>query len=106
MNNKPIRNAVLAASTLVLLGLASAHAGEINGKGESLKNEDGTLNGASECAFSGLQDAPFDPGSVQSWGIMPKAERDALRAFLLALLGIDIHPGTSCNPKKSGEVEP
>ena len=71
-----------------------------------LKNEDGTLNGQSECAFSGLQDAPFDPGSVQSWGIMPKATRDALRAFLLATVGIDIHPGTSCNPKKQGDLEP
>ena len=106
MKNKSIRNAVLTASTLMLLGLASAHAGEINGKGESLKNEDGTLNGESECAFSGLQDAPFDPGSVQSWGIMPKAARDALRAFLLATVGIDIHPGTSCNPKKQGDLEP
>jgi hypothetical protein len=38
------------------LAASAAIAGEITGNGKSLKNEDGTLNGNSACAFSGRQD--------------------------------------------------
>jgi len=94
----------MAASAAILvlsLSASAALAGEITGNGMSLKNADGTLNGRSECAFSGQEDLQFGPGGskgvpghAQSWGQIPKAVRDTLPAFL--------HPGIACNPTKSG----
>ena len=99
--------AALAAFALVLsLGASAAFAGEITGNGKVLKNADGTLNGHSECAFSGQEDLQYVddngdplktvtkgvPGHAQSWGQIPKSVRDSFPAFM--------HPGISCNPIK------
>jgi hypothetical protein len=84
---------------LLSLGAGSALAGEITGNGKSLKNDDGTLNGKSACAFSGREDDPdsgdFRSTLAQSWGLLPKPVRDALKAA-------GMHPGVSCNPTKGG----
>ena len=86
-------------AALLLIGVG-AHAGEITGNGKSLKNDDGTLNGRSACAFSGLEDDPSETGNrAQSWGQIPKMVRDFLRT-------IGLHPGQACNPRKSGGQEP
>ena len=90
---------VLCAALILGMGANAALAGEITGNGKSLKNDDGTLNGKSACAFSGREDEPGDPlfkGLIaQSWGQIPKAVRDALTA-------IGLHPGEACNPTRSG----
>jgi hypothetical protein len=73
-----------ATAAFMVLGASAAHAGEITGNGKSLKNPDGTLNGNSLCAYSGINDTPnglslpigpggslvmIDPGGdVQSFG--------------------------------------
>lgn len=60
-----LRIAICAA---LFVGAASAtYAGEVTGTGESLK----PLKGNSRCAFSGLEDNPFAPGNVQSFGRHP-----------------------------------
>lgn len=83
--------AVLSALLVMAMGVGAAFAGEITGTGKSLKNDDGTLNGHSLCAFSGLDDADDDGfGRTQSWGQIPKEIRDEFPAFL--------HPGMACNP--------
>jgi hypothetical protein len=91
------------ALTLVL-GVNAALAGEVTGKGESLKNDDGTLNGASECAFSGLNDTysgdptiPDEDGffRTQNWG---QVGHDG-RAFLTS---IGVSPQFLCNPTGGG----
>ena len=88
---------VTCATAILCLIANGAFAGEITGNGKSLKNPDGTLNGLSECAFSGREDNPGDPlfrGDIaQSWGQIFKAIRDTLPAFL--------HPGVACNPQRS-----
>ncbi len=64
-----------------------------------------TLHGRSECAFSGQEDLQFvdelgdplstvvkgEPAHAQSWGLIPKADRD-----FLATIGL--HPSNTCNP--------
>lgn len=77
----------------------TAHAGEITGNGKSLKNDDGSLNGASICAFSGYNDTytggePDHDGftRTQSWGQIPHEVRKAMGTSSPA------HPGNSCNP--------
>lgn len=90
--------ATAAATALAagVLGTGGAYAGEITGTGESLKNDDGTLNGASICAFSGLDDADDDGfGRTQNWGQIPKAVRDEIAMF-------GAHPGDSCKPGAGG----
>ncbi|MGQ0383901.1 MAG: hypothetical protein ACT4UP_04320 [Gammaproteobacteria bacterium] len=52
---------VASATSILCFGMNGAFAGEITGNGKSLKNEDGTLNGKSACAFSGREDDPSDP---------------------------------------------
>jgi hypothetical protein len=82
------------------LAASAALAGEITGNGKSLKNEDGTLNGKSSCAFSGRQDSfeedegLFKNMLTQSWGQLFKE-----------LKAVFPHPGNACNPTKS-EGEP
>jgi hypothetical protein len=82
------------------MGANTAFAGEITGNGKSLKNEAGTLNGKSECAFSGRNDTysgdpnvPDEDGffRTQSWGQLDKETRDFLTS-------IGVSPGTACNP--------
>jgi hypothetical protein len=94
----------LAAITLcaLLLGTTSttALAGEITGKGKSLKQPDGGLHGKSACAFSGLNDTySGDPDvadadgfyRTQSWGQIDQPVREILTAIGFA-------PGAACNP--------
>ncbi|HSD68585.1 MAG TPA: hypothetical protein VLB07_03480 [Woeseiaceae bacterium] len=84
------------ATGLLYLAASAAIAGEITGNGKSLKNEDGTLNGNSACAFSGRQDnyeedeGLFRSMITQNWGQLFKE-----------LKAIFPHPGTACNPTKS-----
>src|SRR5258705_13627491 len=99
---------IAVATACLALGAASASAGEITGNGKPLwTNTDQwgvphTLHGASACAFSGQEDLQFDPsntapvGHSQSWGQIPKADRDGLPAFL--------HPGIACNPQRSAGI--
>jgi hypothetical protein len=56
-----------------ILGLGtSALAGEVTGSGHGGPNGDGVTgmvaNGNSPCGFSGLEDDPLEPGTVQNWG--------------------------------------
>jgi hypothetical protein len=89
---------VLGVAWILSLGASVAFAGEITGNGKSLKNDDGTLNGKSLCAFSGREDAPesgdFKSAIAQAWGQLPKAARDFLTS-------IGMNPGIACNPTTS-----
>jgi hypothetical protein len=81
-----------------LVGTNMALAGEITGNGKWIAGSpDAPLNGKSECAYSGRQDDPLEPGFkgtiTQSWGQIAKATRDFLTS-------IGVSPGTSCNPTK------
>lgn len=94
---------VLCAAGVLSMGTGAVLAGEITGNGKSLKNDDGTLNGRSQCAYSGREDDPdsgeFRSWIAQSWGQLPKATR----AYLTT---IGLHPGVACNPTRSeGEPE-
>jgi hypothetical protein len=99
---------VLIGATIIALGVTAgaASAGEITGNGRLLN-----VNGRSACAFSGQEDLQFytddgdtilkvaptkgDPGHAQSWGQIPKLDRDFLST-------IGLHPGVACNPTKGG----
>jgi len=102
MRTTVIRSLAAVAVTMVISTLASpAYAGEVTGNGESLKQDDGTLHGASICAFSGINDnytgekdmVPDEDGftHVQAWGQLDQE----VRAFLA---GIGLHPGDACKP--------
>lgn len=102
MRRTVTRSLVIVAATAAvgILGISSASAGEITGNGKSLKNEDGSLNGASICAFSGLNDTysgdPDVPDAdgffrTQNWGQVGQEGR----AFLTS---IGLHPMNSCKP--------
>jgi hypothetical protein len=108
MGHSSTRNKRTGAAIWVAVALGafatSTYAGEITGNGKILKNEDGTLNGKSACAFSGRNDTysgdptvPDEDGftRTQSWGQLPAA----VRAFLRSVGG---NPGVSCNPTKAG----
>ncbi len=90
---------VLGVVCILSMGASAALAGEITGNGKSLKNDDGTLNGKSQCAFSGREDDPdsgeFRGPIAQSWGQFPKSFRDFLAS-------IGFHPGQACNPTTGG----
>ena len=93
---RSLLTAVMTAILVVVIGASVAFAGEITGNGKSLKNEDGTLNGRSECAFSGLDDADEDGfEKTQNWGQLDKETR----AFLAS---IGFHPSVACNPAATG----
>ena len=96
--------AVSATALVLSLTAGAAFAGEITGNGKSLKQADGTLHGRSACAWSGQEDDQFGPGGskgvpghAQSWGQIPKADRDFIATF-------GFHPGMACNPN-IGEPE-
>jgi hypothetical protein len=85
------------------LGANVALAGEVTGSGKSLKNPDGTLNGKSECAFSGLNDTftgdPDVPDAdgftrTQNWGQVGREGR-------LFLTSIGVNPANLCNPSRA-----
>jgi hypothetical protein len=97
--------ALTAAALISSLAVTTVMAGEITGNGRLL-----TVHGRSSCAFSGQEDLQWFvtdedlvrhaltrgvPGHAQSWGQIPKADRD-----FLATIGM--HPGDACNPVKSG----
>jgi len=89
---------VCAASILYVCANATL-AGEITGNGKWIAGSpDAPLNGKSECAYSGRQDDPTEPGFrgaiAQSWGQIEKAVRDFLTS-------IGVSPGVSCNPTKA-----
>jgi hypothetical protein len=98
-----------AALLVLALSVSSVVAGEITGNGKNLKTPSGGLHGRSECAYSGQEDLQFlddtgaplaqphkgVPGHAQSWGQIPKADRDFLTS-------IGLNPGLSCNPTKAG----
>ena len=111
---------VLALVMLMVLATAGiASAGEITGNGKLLHVTDskwGTgLHARSFCAFSGQEDMQFfyddeeqfpkaeptkgDPAHAQSWGQIPKADRDFLTT-------IGLNPGNACNPNGTPPVEP
>lgn len=101
-----VRTLATGAATVIAVGAfgTGAHAGEVTGNGKSLKNEDGTLNGASICAFSGYNDTytgdpdvPDEDGftRTQNWGQIPKEVRDEIAMF-------GAHPGDSCKPGGGG----
>lgn len=106
MNNETLKKTrtgiAVGAATLLLLATSAAFAGEITGNGKVLKDEEGNLNGRSDCAFSGLQDdyeadeGFFTNMLVQNWGVIPKSFRDFLTSM-------HVHPGYSCNPSTYGE---
>lgn len=100
--------AAIIAMAAFSAGMGAASAGEITGNGKSLKTEDGTLHGRSECAFSGYNDTYSGDPSVpdedgftrtQNWGQIPKVVRDEIAGF-------GAHPGQSCNPTTEEVVEP
>lgn len=107
-----ILSALCAAMLLASIGASAVFAGEITGNGKSLKVDGGGkwgtgLHARSECAFSGQEDLQFEPGGskgvpghAQSWGQIPKADRDFLTAVL------HLNPGIACNPTKAGGGEP
>ena len=82
------------------VGASVAGAGEVTGNGRSLKDEDGHLQGASVCAFSGLNDTysgdpdvPDEDGftRTQNWGQVGQEGRAVLSS-------IGLHPMDSCPP--------
>jgi hypothetical protein len=107
-----ILSAACAAALVLSLGASAVFAGEITGNGKVLKADGkwGTgLHARSECAFSGQEDLQFlddngdplaephkgSPAHAQSWGQIPKADRDFLTS-------IGLNPGLACNPIKGG----
>lgn len=104
--------AALAAALVMALAASAVSAGEITGNGKILKVDQskwGTgLHARSECAYSGQEDLQFlddegnpleeahrgVPGHAQSWGRIPKADRDFLTS-------IGMNPGISCNPMRA-----
>jgi hypothetical protein len=111
----PLSVAVCAV-WILSFGATAAFAGEVTGNGKQL-----TVNGMSNCAYSGQEDLQFweptadptdpagqgdpddpvdnfvrgVPGHAQSWGQIPKVVRDAI-----SLEGF--HPGQACNPTFDG----
>ncbi len=103
-----------AALLAFALFASPAAAGEITGNGKSLKNPDGTLNGASLCAFSGQNDTPnglflpigpggalvmVDPGGdVQSFGYFRSQMDFGGDPSDPATRSGFAFPGVGCNP--------
>jgi hypothetical protein len=109
--------AVSVAAMVLSLGAGAVFAGEVTGNGKLLHVDGkwGTgLHARSECAYSGQEDLQFfvddgdtiaktpptrgDPGHAQSWGQVPKADREFLTS-------IGLNPGIACNPTKSSGGE-
>lgn len=71
MKLKTAAGVALCAGTVIGFG-GSAFAGEVTGSGKGGPNGDGIPGGIgkarSECVYSGLEDEPRAPGTVQNWG--------------------------------------
>lgn len=92
---RSLLTAALTAILVIAMGAGVAFGGEITGNGKSLKNDDGTLNGRSACAFSGLDDGDVDAfEKTQNWGQLDTETR----AFLAS---IGFHPSVACNPTRA-----
>jgi hypothetical protein len=108
-----IISAACAAALIATVGASAAFAGEFTGNGRSLHVDGGGkwgtgLHARSLCAFSGQEDLQFVdendqplpvaqkgvPGHAQSWGRIPKEDRDFLTS-------IGSNPGIACNPTKA-----
>lgn len=91
MRFKSLLAAALLAVVVAALGAGSAFAGEVTGNG---KPTAGPAHANSICVFSGRNDGEPPPGRtaahVQSWGQIPKEERDVLASE-------GSHPGDACN---------
>ena len=113
-----ILGGMFAAVLLASLTASAAFAGEITGKGKSLRVDGGGkwgtgLHARSFCAFSGQEDLQFvdahdvplatphkgTPAHAQSWGQIPKEGRDFLTS-------IGSNPGRACNPNYGPPQEP
>jgi len=90
-------------ATVGALGASAAFAGESTGNGRYINGSDAApLHGQSACAYSGQNpegllpttDPNYEPGRAQSWGQIPKADRDFLTT-------IGLNPGIACNPTKA-----
>jgi hypothetical protein len=107
-------SAICGAALLASLSASVALGGEVTGNGKSKQIEDGGkwgtfLHARSECAYSGQEDLQYQdeqgntlevftkgsPAHAQSWGQIPKADRDFLTS-------IGVNPGIACNPTKAG----
>jgi hypothetical protein len=98
---KKVGVAVFAVTALATFGVGPAFAGEITGNGKWIAgSESAPLKGASECAYSGVNDnyvlgnpTPDADGftRTQSWGQVIRVAGP--------LGGV---PGTACNPARSG----
>lgn len=84
---KKLLIAALCASAFLGLSVGTAGAGEITGNGTPI-----AVKARSICAYSGLNDeiTPEEPGKIQSWGAIPKSDRDYLRS-------IGVSPDAECN---------
>ena len=108
-------SALIGAALLLSLSAGAVLGGEVTGNGKSKIVADGGkwgtfLHARSMCAFSGQEDLQYqdeegndlevihkgDPGRAQSWGQIPKADRDFLTSIL------HLNPGIACNPTKAG----
>jgi hypothetical protein len=96
-----MRIAAVAACAAALLGASAALAGESTGNGKQTPigaAPDDAPHASSICSFSGQNpeglldpsDPNYEPGHTQSWGQIPKADRDFLSTIGFA-------PGQSCN---------
>lgn len=76
------------AAALLVVSAAPAFAGEVTGTGQLSQ---GAINGASICAFSGLNDDPngFPPGRTQNYGHSMQ---------ILGFVPQLFNPGDACNP--------
>ena len=101
MNKALLLLAVLCAVLVAAVGASSAFAGESTGNGKQTPigaAPDNDPHASSICSFSGQNpeglldpsDPNFEPGHVQNWGHIPKADRD----FLMTVGG---NPGSACN---------
>jgi len=99
MSKKALLAAVFGALVVAAVGASSAFAGEVTGNGKPTPigaAPDDDPHASSICSFSGQNDfhPPDDVGRtaehVQSWGQIPKEDRDFLRT-------VGAHPGDACN---------
>jgi len=112
---KQLAGVALCASAIVATG-GSAFAGEVTGSGKGGPAGDGTPGGigraASACVFSGLNDHPVDPGTVQNWGHVEddpefvEILESTGASHVVAIVDFGFGPfelETGCNPHSGGE---
>ena len=95
---------LVAACAAFAIAAAPAVAGEVNGRGDKIP---GAVNGASICAFSGLNDFPEGapgnfPGRVQSFGQF-KLFFQNLFDMMFNPHDLPSYPGDNCQGNLEGE---